>query len=295
VADLLARLPFADDWRASGEPTPDVYDVRSRLAMYRVLVARTSAHGGFGEGAELNPFWGYASQLAWQHRSGRLGGVAVGVIARDSWWGACNYALSVVPYVAAMEQGLVPRLAIDHDRAYDDVMSAWHTALRTMTSHDHDAVRVAIWRAHLASITLAVRSHTAELARMPPPEQRFARGWVRMVDLFAAAGLRTDLGKLVESGGGALPSRVLHDDRLDDLPRYERSTVRRVGALADRSSRRWAIDVAVWRRIMRTRRARAESERLLAGMLGTGERVWTTRARALAYAALPARLSSLLH
>ncbi|HEY5922092.1 MAG TPA: Leg1-related protein [Kofleriaceae bacterium] len=294
MSDRLARMPFAEDWRACGEPTADVYSVASRLAMYRVLVERTSTHGGFGGEAELHPFWGYASQLAWQHRSGRLATAPSPSIARDSWWGACNYALSVVPYVAAMQLDLVPRLAIEHERTYDDVMPAWHAALRTLaSSRDHDAVRVAIWRAHLASITLAVRRHGRELQQLPPDEQRFARGWVRMVDLFAAAGLRTDLDKLVETGGGALPSRVLDHGPLDDLPRHERSTVRRVGALADRSPRRWAVDIAVWRRIMRTRNARLDAERLLAGMLGTGSEVWPARLRALAYAALPARLIEL--
>jgi hypothetical protein len=288
-------LPFGDDWRTCGEPTPDVYTVRPRLAMYRQLVEATNPHGTLGAAAELNPFWGYASQLAWQHRSGRLGPTP-NVIERDSWWGGCNYALSVVPFVAAMQLGIVPPIAIGHDRAYDDVILTWHDAFRVLTSsHDLDAVRLAVWRAHLASITLAVRRLDREFAALPAAEKRFARGWVRMVDLFAAAALRTDLDKLVESGGGALPSRVLRDDAIDDLPRHERSTVRRVGALADRSRRRWAIDIAVWRRIMRTRNARLDAERLLAAMLGSGEHVWRGRARALAYATLPARLIELRH
>jgi hypothetical protein len=292
MSDRLARLGFGNDWRSCGEPTANVYDVRSRLAMYRQLVERTNRRGGLGADAERHPFWGYASQLAWQHRSGRLGAIP-NVIERDSWWGACNYALSVIPFVAAMQIGIVPAIAIDHDRAYDSVMPAWQQALRTLSSFDHlDTVRLAIWRAHLASITLAVSWHDRELRALPAAEQRFARGWVRMVDLFAAAALRTDLDK-VETGGGSLPSRILHDDAIDDLPRHERSTVRRVGALADRSPRRWAIDIAVWRRIMRTRSAREDSERLLAGMLGTGDGVWPARLRALAYAALPGKLSEL--
>lgn len=293
MSDRLARLPFGDDWRSCGEPVPNVLDVRSRLAMYRQLVERTNRQRSFGVDAELHPFWGYASQLAWQHRSGRLGATA-SEIERDSWWGACNYALSVVPFVGAMQLGMVPKIAVDYDRAYDAVMPAWHEALRALTSFEHlDAVRLAVWRAHLASITLAVSRLGREFAALPAAEQRFARGWVRMVDLFAAAALRTDLGKLLETEGGALPSRVLYDDAIDDLPRYERSTVRRVGALADRSPRRWAIDIAVWRRIMRTRSARSDAEQLLAGMLGTGTKVWPTRLRALGYAAMPSRLAGL--
>lgn len=257
--------------------------------MYRVLIERTSGHGRFGDGAELHPLWGYASQLTWQQRSGRLG-AAGDAIATESWWGACNYALSVIPYVAAMQLDVVPHITID-DRSYDDAIPVWRAALHVLvTSRDLDAIRLAIWRAHLASITLAVARHGRELARLPAAEQRFARGWVRMVDLFAAAALRTDLHRLVESDGGALPSRMLGDESIADLPRHERSTVRRVGALADRSPRRWAIDAAAWRRIMRTRRARAEAEQLLAGMLGVGDEVWQVRLRALAYAVLPRRV-----
>jgi hypothetical protein len=293
MVDRLARVAFGDDWRACGEPTPDVMDVRSRMAMYRKLVECTNDHGGFGDSGELSPFWGYASQLAWQHRSGRLGAVPNQIDA-GSWWGACNYALSVVPYVAAMQVGIVPTIALVHDHAYDGVLLSWHDALGLMTtSHDHDAIRLAVWRAHLESITLAVRLHRREYETLPAAERRFARGWIRMVDLFAAAALRTDLDKLLETGGGALPSRVLRDDAIADLPRHERSTVRRVGALADRPPWRWTLDITVWRRIMRTRGARADAEQLLAAMLGGGKRVWRGRLRAVAYAALPARLLEL--
>jgi Leg1 len=290
MSERLARLPFGDDWRAAGEPTSDVMDVRSRMAMYRLLVERTNLHGAFGAEAELSPFWGYASQLAWQHRSGRLGTTS-NVIDGDSWWGACNYALCVVPYVAAMQLGLVPAIAIAHTRAYDIVMPAWRAAFVALTSsHDLDASRLVVWRAHRDTIALAVRLHGREHRLMPSAERRFVDGWVRMVDLFAAAGLRTDLVKLAETGGGTLPSRLLDDAVLAALPRHERSVARRVSSLADRPPWRWAIDIAVWRRIMRTRAARADVDRLLAGMLGRGKEVWPARLRALAYAALPARL-----
>ena len=103
--DRIARIAFGGDW-TSLDPDVlaggDVLDVRVRMGMYRLLVERTNPDGTYGAHDELHPFWGYASQLAWQARSGRLGPAAP-VIERDSWWGACNYALSVVPYVAAMQ------------------------------------------------------------------------------------------------------------------------------------------------------------------------------------------------
>jgi hypothetical protein len=258
-------------------------DVRVRMGMYRLLVERTNLHGAFGPHDELSPFWGYASQLAWQARSGRLG-TREHAIDAGSWWGACNYALSVVPYVAAMQMEHVPSLAVDVDRGYDGAIGAWHAAFHALIDPacDHDLVRLAVWRAHLESITFAVQRHEREYRAMPEAEQRFARGWVRMVDLFAAAAVRTDLEKLIETGGGALPSRVLRaGDPHDDLPRHERSTVRRVGGLADRPGWRWGLEMRIWRRMMRTRAARLDAESLLAGMFGKDR--WPAARRAFGY------------
>jgi len=291
--ERLSRLPFGDGWLALVDPCDlavcDVMDPRVRLGMYRQLVERLNPHGVYGRHDELSPFWGYASQLAWQQRSGRLGGAAH-AIADGSWWGACNYALSVVPYAAAMERGLVPGLRFAVLPTYAPVMSAWHRAFDAMVARhaDLDRVRVAVWRAHLVSITLAVKTHDVAFRAMPAAERRFARGWVRMVDIFAAAAVRTDLDKLVETGGGALPTRVLREDEtLVGMHRHEVSTVKRVGMLADRPRWRWALEMRVWRRVMRTRRARADAEQILASVFGKGGQVWPVRARALAYATLP--------
>jgi hypothetical protein len=159
---------------------------------------------------------------------------------------------------------------------------------------DHDRARVLVWEAHLESITRAVAMHEIAFQALPRAEQRFARGWVRMVDLFAAAAVRTDLDKLVETGGGALPPRILTDSPAaqEGFHRHEQSTVRRVGELADRPAWRWALEMRVWRRIMRTRAARADAEQLLAGLLGRHQR-WPATARAVVYATLPRRLVEL--
>src|SRR5439155_23288762 len=107
----------------------------------------------------------------------------------------------------------------------------------------------------------------------------------RRVGLFGAAALRTDVQRLVEPGAGALPSRVLADDAtLEALDRGERRTARRVLALAARPGWRWALEVRAWRRIMRTRPARDDAERLIGGLIG-GDRA--ARMRALKYLAQP--------
>ncbi len=288
---LLARLPFGDDWIALVEPADDAacdpHDAGARLAMYRLLVERGNPRGALGDHDELSPFWGYASQLAWQRRSRRLSPAGTAAIDPASWWGACNYALSVVPYVAAAQLGVVPTLRLPPPPVmYRRSLAAWREAITTMTKlapgDDLDGLRLAVWSAHLESIETAVRACTAAFRALPATERRFARGWVRMVELFGCAGWRTDLEKLGEHGGGDLPPRILgDDDPLSDFTRHERSTVRRVIALAERPGWRWQLETAVWRRIMRTRDARADAEAILAGLFGSGRAAWPVRARAL--------------
>lgn len=262
MQDLVGRLPFAQEWNALALPGEgavcDPQSVTTRLAMYRLLVERGEVRGS------LSPFWGYAAQLMWQQRSGRLGN---GAIDPDSWWGACNYSLSVVPYRAAEQLAIVPSLRFPTPPAiYAPALSAWRHAL-LMPADDLDAMRLAVWRAHLTSIETAVRAHRAARRRMPRAEQRFARGWVRMVELFGAAGWRTDLEHLAEHGTGALPPRILDGD-LSDFARPEARTVAQVFALADRPLWRWSLDTAVWRWLMRRPSGRAESATVLGALLG---------------------------
>ena len=245
----------------------DPASVRDRHEMYRLLIERTNPKRVLGDRGELSPFWGYDAQLSWQHASGRLG--AGDRIDPSSWWGACNYALSVVPYAVAMAHDLVPRVELDL-AGYARAMPHWHGAFHRMLALqgesgpvDLEPLRFAIWRAHLASITIATERHTRELARMSRPEQAFARGWIRMVDLFGAAALRTDLVYL-EARPASLPSRMLRaQDDLADLSRHERSTVRRVSLLGERPAWRWPLELALWKRMMRTRTSRDQLETVM--------------------------------
>ena len=298
---LARRLPFGETW-LSLEPhgdtrALDAMDVRGRMTMYRLLVERANRRGAFGPEHALSPLWGYASQLAWQHASGRLGGAGTS-IDPESWWGACNYALSVVPYVAAAQLALVPELGHAPPAAWAPALVAWRAAFTEVwalpAGAELDGARVAIWRAHLASIRLAVARHEREYLALPAGERRFAAGWIRMVDLFGAAAVRTDLERLTgPAGAAALPASVLPGVLdVEALPRGQRGVVRRVVALGDRPAWRWAIELRAWQRAMRSRAARAEAEDLLAAALGRG--TWPVKLRGLAYVALPGPLVGLL-
>ena len=271
-------MHFYDAWQAATEPFAETEDFRARMAMYRAMVEGCT---NFPSG--MNPFWGYASQLAWQLSSGRLE-TTTNAISPDSWWGRCNFALSVVPYIAAMEVGIVPVLPLAAP-AHAAAMPLWREAFIVMqTSRDLDAIRVALWRAHRVAITLAARLFRREHALLPRGEQRFTLGWIRMVDLFSAAAIRTDLEKLFEVGTITLPPRILRaDDDYADFTKHQRSVSRYVSSLADPPEWQWILGLATWRRMMRTAPARADAEYLAAAILGRGTQVWTKRLQAARY------------
>ncbi|MEO8554379.1 MAG: hypothetical protein ABI678_30595, partial [Kofleriaceae bacterium] len=114
---------------------------------------------------------------------------------------------------------------------------------------------------------VAVARHRREFALLPPGEQAFVTGWIRMVDLFTTCALRTDREYLAERPA-SLPSRMLHDRDVSDLPRYEASTVRRVSALGDRPAWRWPLELAMWKRMVRTRAARDELDTVMLDLFG---------------------------
>jgi hypothetical protein len=246
----------------------DPASVRDRHEMYRRLVAGANPDGALGANHELSPFWGYDAQLSWQHASGRLG--QGDRIAPASWWGACNYALSVVPYAAAMDLDLVPHASLS-TVGYAAALPHWHGAFHRMVSLDREAdlepLRFAVWRAHLVSISIAVSRHAIEFTALPAAEQAFARGWIRMVDLFGAAALRTDLEYLTPRPA-SLPGRILRDRDFSDLPRHEASTARRVIALGERPDWRWPLELAIWKRMMRTRAARDQLDTVMIELFG---------------------------
>ncbi len=285
---LLDQARFGARWRTLDElalRAVDPNDVGVRLALYRSLIERTNPRGAMGAHDELHPLWGYVAQLAWQQRSGRLGR-GDDIIVGQSWWGGMNYALSVVPYWAAMQEGVVPALSLpEPPLKFSRAIIEWRRVVQMMMAYVGDAdlepLRREVWRAHLMSIDAGEREHVSRRLMLPMLERRFSLGWTRMVELFAAAAWRTDLPRVIALGD-TLPSRVLVDDAtLAALPKAERATARQVIELGDRAPWRWAVEVGLWKRTMRERPERDDAPALLAALFGRGDSVWSQRLRAL--------------
>ncbi|TCK24993.1 Leg1-related protein [Pseudonocardia endophytica] len=296
----------------------DPFRFDHRMAAYRTMIDRTNRDGLFGADNRRNPLWGLMFQHQWQFRTGRLGATAQqdGRIDPDAPWGYGNYVLSVVPWLGAAEAGTVPelepagppgptRFRYAHSaREVPPELAAgvadWRTyfalVARTPPGGDDEPLRSALWKAHKTCLDVVARD-VATLSGTAYPDHSdteitFLRGWCRMVDFLWAAAWRTDFDSMTGDGLDVLPERLLGpgDDEpggARDLPRSIRRNVRTVIGLARTPDRRYALDLWLWTRVMRTRAARDRVLPLLDGVFHPRPDNRSERLRALGYLLRP--------
>lgn len=283
--DRLAQLDLYPLWRDLPTLTDQVdpFDFRQRLAVYKLLMDATNAHSLFGVDNAYNMFWGYVFQLEWQMRSGRLTlpTTPEGRIDANSVWGYGNYALSIIPLIAAIRCGMIAPVGIlapdasDFEYAHNgqipplfvNAVGEWqrfYGLLDAAQPGSHlEPLRVELWRAHFASLTAIEPSlHRVGLKYSSQNELDFLLGWVRMVDFLGVAAWRTDLIYMLDNGLGWLPERVLTDDDVPgqspDMHPKVNGNVKNVVGLTRQSKWRFAFNLWLWKRAMRTKAARAE-------------------------------------
>lgn len=313
----LAGLDLHAVWTGSPELDGrfDPFRFTDRMAAYRLMIERTNPDGLFGADNRRNPLWGLMFQHQWQYRTGRLGATTHddGRIDPDAPWGYGNYVLSVVPWLGAVAAGTVPeldlacppgrsrfaypqsvrRLPVRLAPGVADWRAYFQRVAGTRPGDDDEPLRAALWKAH--KTCLDVVAH--DVAGPPSSgysdeETAFLRGWCRMVDFLWVAAWRTDFDSMTGDGLGVLPERLLGpgDDApggARDLPRAIRRTVRTVIGLARTPDRRYALNLRLWTRVMRTREARDHVLPLLDAVFHPRPENRAVRLRALGYLLRP--------
>jgi hypothetical protein len=288
----LAKQEFYPLWSSVPEPgdTIDPFDYRQRMAVYKLLIEATNQNGIFGAENEYNLFWGYLFQLNWQWRSGRLQLAATppGRIDANSVWGYGNYALSVIPLIAAMQTGLLPEKeilgapsesAFDYATGggksgllhippvFDEAVQRWEALFQLMQRYkpgdDLEGLRFELWGAHHRSLLAAEDSLDSIGPRFcSRNELDFLIGWIRMVDFLGSAAWRTDLPFMLDNGVGMLPERLIRDEdrpgHIGDMNSQINVNVRSIISLTRQSRLRFQFNLWLWKRAMRTRQARDE-------------------------------------
>lgn len=236
----LADYPLASNSSASRVINPWVYT--DRLGLYKILITTTTPHMRYAPSSNVsNILFGLPSQFGWQFDSNRLFTKGTQQISTDSWWASANYYLSVIPFLAAVDAGviqqgsfvLVPRAdfcasSVECFRQVPEAMTKWRLFFANLLQANYckdepvndrlvDRCFLApMWDAHVASIGHALPLIAAKLPLLPSVnEQRFGLGWAHLVDFIAMARENTDLSNVLKYQDDFLPSRVL---RTDDRP-----------------------------------------------------------------------------
>ena len=285
----------------------DPFRFEQRMAAYRMMIDRSNASGLFGVDNRHNPLWGLTFQHQWQYGTGRLG-FADGRIDPDSPWGYGNYTLCVIPWLGAEAAGVVPSMAIARPPGPsrfryvlgsfvpDELrpgVADWRRYFELVTASDLDAdrepIRRALWKAHKTCLDVVVEAidgiHPAPYSRL---ELAFLRGWCRMVDYLWVAAWPTDFGFMTEHGLDVLPEQLLrsHAD-LGGLPAPVRRNVTNIVRLAQLPRWRYNLNLALWKRVMRTREARDEVLPLLDAVFNPRPDNLGDRLRMLGYLVRP--------
>jgi hypothetical protein len=295
----VAGTPFVEVWDDLPElaGVVDPFSFRERLALYRLLIDSCNPAQIFGLDNEANVLWGYVFQCHWQWASGRYAPERgqpweSDRIDPESVWCHGNHLLSVVPFIAAAREGLVPELDVArppdgttlpyvHGGGGRDLsvppgveaaIGSWQEFFaklrRLRPGSELEVIRFALWESHKASLIAAERTTPSGHASFSELERTFLSGWVQMVEFFAAAAWRTDLEFMLENGLDTLPHRPLRDDdvpgSIPDMNPTVNSNLVSIFSLTTHSRHRRALTLWLWRRAMRTPKARSEVMGMLA-------------------------------
>ncbi|KAM6964798.1 protein LEG1 homolog [Aplochiton taeniatus] len=242
ASSQLSELPQAD-----GVTTVNPWDYQQRMSLYRLLISSTDPYmGSMGSNATDSPLWGFPLQLGWKLKSGRLvdpsGATSCGqesgdqmCISPQSWWACVNYFLSVVPFLSAVQQGLmgdgvlvkilVPEGGQDYCSSYTDCLTRypdptakWDTFFQGLKPasespasdlEKRDHILGLMWSAQQASLSTssACKDRRTYYSR---PERSFADSWLNAADYVAVTRFQSNMARSLMFMA-PLPSRVLKE------------------------------------------------------------------------------------
>ena len=206
-----------------------------RLGLYKMLINVTTPLMPFCSSSNAsNILFALPSQFGWQFESNRLFTNGTLNISASSWWASGNYYLSVIPFLAAMDVGLIPsesvRIVQHEDFCANSsacfeqaprAMKQWHSFfahLQRSTKQidertiDQHYLRP-MWLAYQSSIEDAMPLIEPKAALLPSQsEQMFGRAWARLIRLIAMTRKNTDLYETVRNQRRFLPPRMLSEN-----------------------------------------------------------------------------------
>ncbi|XP_003255737.1 protein LEG1 homolog [Nomascus leucogenys] len=216
-----------------------------RMGMYKIILNQTARYfAKFAPENEQNILWGLPLQYGWQYRTGRLAdptrrtncGYESGdhmCISVDSWWADLNYFLSSLPFLAAVDSGimgissdqvrLLPPPKNERKFCYDvsscrssfpETMNKWNAFYQYLQSpfSKFDDLLKYLWAAHTSTLADNIKSFEDRYDYYSKAEAHFERNWVLAVDHLAAVLFPTTLIISYKFQKGMPPRILLNTD-----------------------------------------------------------------------------------
>uniref|UniRef100_A0A8D2DI15 Protein LEG1 homolog n=1 Tax=Sciurus vulgaris TaxID=55149 RepID=A0A8D2DI15_SCIVU len=232
---------FSDYTVENGIYIIDPWVFPERLGMYKILLNQTATYfEKFASENEQNLLWGLPVQHGWQYSSGRLADPSRRTdcgyesnhlcISVDSWWADLNYFLCVLPFLAAVDSGILGissdqvRLLpppMDQKRFCYDVsgcllsfpkaMNKWSDFYKYVLSPSStfDDLLKYLWDAHIFTLTNTLNTFEDRYVYYSEQEVKFEKDWSVAVEYIGVARIPTTLIRVHESQKG-LPPRILN-------------------------------------------------------------------------------------
>lgn len=208
--------------------------ISERENLCSALLNGTRIPALFGEDNRGNVFWGIVIQTEWQIRSFRQQPKKLERIEEFAWFAGINYQLVVVPYLAAINSGLVPlatlappklntrsKFPITYEAISPDLTNGWTKYFETIKILQVNSSYISLkylqkllWSVHSQTLYNALPLFEHELKLLNTKERKFANGFGHFVEIPSMINLNTGhdamfmLNKL-------FPMRIL---RLTDVP-----------------------------------------------------------------------------
>ncbi|KAM5286464.1 protein LEG1 homolog [Hipposideros larvatus] len=276
----------------NGKYIIDPWVYPERLGMYKILLSQTARYfEKFAPGNEQNLLWGLPLQHGWQYSTGRLAdpsqrtdcGYESGdhlCISVDSWWADMNYFLSALPFLAAVDSGIMgispdqvmllppPKIQTRFcltvatcQSSFPVLMRKWNTFyqhLKLPSSSFEDLLKY-LWAAHSSTLEDLHKTFDDRLEYYSQPEAYFGKSWSCAVGYIAVVSLPTNL-TLTHDFQKSLPPRMLvNGDRapvISDFTELQNAVLFGLNLLHEVDNSTGSLSLAIWKILMRTQAAR---------------------------------------
>ncbi|UJR28274.1 hypothetical protein I4U23_009524 [Adineta vaga] len=208
-----------------------------RLGLYKILINVTTSYMPFSSSSNAsNILFALPSQLGWQFSSNRLFTNGTMYISTKSWWASANYYLSVIPFLIAVDIGLIKtesfrivqqeNFCTDSQQCLKQIPNAmiqWSLfffhlqksascfAKEKLTPRRIDKCYLGqMWSAYKSSIYDGLPLVQSKLDYLPSKEEKlFGLGWARLLNLISMTRKNTNLYETIKNQRKFLPFRML--------------------------------------------------------------------------------------